>query len=834
MYPQDWMDQLILHEFRHATQYTSVNHGFTKALSYILGEQGTFVTIVCFVPLWFIEGDATLAETALHYTGRGRTPSFEMRLRAQFTEKGIYSYEKANNGSYKDFVPNKYELGYQLVGLTRELYGPLIWSNVMSRVGRRAYSFAPFSLALKKEIGLNKYGLYDSVTNKLRDRWLELDQSISKSKFQQMTRTTSSAYLNYNLPVFFRDSLTIAVKSSLDDLTKFVCINKDGIEKKLFTAGVNYIPESLSASDSIIYWSEMTNDPRWSFRDYRVIKSFNYNTQKLSQITHKTRYVAPSVSPDGKSIVAVEVTLDNRYYLVILNAVDGSLINRISSPENLLFIHPRWSEDGKSIVSVVFGKEGNNLALIDPGFGKIDLQLPYSYMEIKRPSFYLENILYTASYNGIDNIYALNTESHEVFQVTNARFGASDASVKNDPGALVYSNYTSHGYQLALLPWNPVEWKKITIPVKSAFPLAEKMTEQENFIFNCDSVPKVEYESKPYCKALNLFNFHSWAPLGFDIQNTEVSPGVTFLSQNLLGTNIASLGYLWNRNQQTGKYFIGISNESLYPAIDLNFDYGDRKDIQVNESMDSVQVKWSEFNLSTGIRIPLKWTQNVWIRSFQPSVHLKYTSLKMDKSVGSDFMYDKILAASYSFLATNKIKTSARDLFPKWGQQIQFDFENTPFEEVNNSIFAGQATLDFPGLFRHHGLRLYTGFQKKIENYYTFADKIIFPRGQEDIFRDEMVSCSALYSLPLFLPDWQIGHFIYIKRVKSAFFYDFLKSYGKASPDFFSSTGMDITMDFSLFNFVAPFDAGLRSIYIPESGEFKFQFLFSINLNSIY
>jgi hypothetical protein len=123
MYPQDWVDQLIIHEFRHAVLYSAINCGFTKGLYYVLGEQGVFAVFGLFLPMWFIEGDPTVSETALHLTGRGRTPSFEMRLRAQLVQKGIYSYEKANYGSFRDFVPGKYELGYQLVGWSRVNFG---------------------------------------------------------------------------------------------------------------------------------------------------------------------------------------------------------------------------------------------------------------------------------------------------------------------------------------------------------------------------------------------------------------------------------------------------------------------------------------------------------------------------------------------------------------------------------------------------------------------------------------------------------------------------------------------------------------------------------------
>ncbi len=834
MYAQDWVDQLIIHEFRHAAQYSAVNQGFTKALSFVFGEQGVFATVGFFVPLWFIEGDATVTETALQNTGRGRTPSFEMRLRNQFIQKGIYSYEKANGGSYRDFVPGKYQMGYQLVGLSREIYGSKIWSNVLNDVGRRSYALAPFSSSIKRQTGFNKFGLYDTLTHVLQKRWLDQDKNIHENTFQVLTKNPAHSYINYNLPIVIQDSLIVAVKSSLDDLPKVILINKEGKEKELFTAGVNFTLETLSSSDSALYWSEMTNDPRWSFRDYRVIKTYHYRTGKIEQLTHCTRYYAPSVTMDDKLLIAVEVTPDNQYFLVILNSKDGSLVKKISTPENKLFIHPKWAADGKSIVSVVFGEKGNNIALIDPATGHFELLLPETNLEIKRPSFFRNTIIYQASYNGIDNFYSRDLKTRMVAQVTSARFGAANASVIEDKPAIIYSNYTADGYQLVKESLHPDKWKTITIPVTSAFPMAEKLTQQEHFIFNSDSVPNIKYETKPYRKVLNLFSFHSWAPIGFDIENFTVRPGISLLSQNLLATNVTTLGYLYDRNQQTGKYYLYMTNQSLYPAFDVNIDYGGRRDIGINNMNDSIPIKWNELNLSTAIRIPLKWMHNVWRRSFQPEIGLSYKVLKMDESIPFGFEHRQIVATDYSFKATNRQKTSLRDLYPRWGQQVQVNFSNIPFNEGSNSIFAGQLTLDFPGIARHHGLRLYGAYQQKTENYYTFSDFIDFPRGYNDIFRNNISSFSALYSMPLFLPDWQLKHFLYIKRVKTSVFYDFARSTDQLLPRYFSSTGLDLTMDFNLLNFIVPFDAGFRTAYIPETGTMKFQILFMLNLNSIY
>ena len=71
--PQDvsdaWLEHLCIHEFRHIVQYDKVNQGFTKALYYIFGEQITMAVIGVYVPMWFLEGDATVFETSVGKSG---------------------------------------------------------------------------------------------------------------------------------------------------------------------------------------------------------------------------------------------------------------------------------------------------------------------------------------------------------------------------------------------------------------------------------------------------------------------------------------------------------------------------------------------------------------------------------------------------------------------------------------------------------------------------------------------------------------------------------------------------------------------------------------------
>jgi hypothetical protein len=835
IYPQDWTDQLIIHEFRHAVQYSSVNKGFSKGLSWVLGEFGTLFGVYgLFIPMWFMEGDATVTETALHYTGRGRTPSFEMKLRAQFIEKGAYSYEKACYGSFGEFVPNKYELGYQLVGWSRVYFGKDLWAGVMTNVAKKPFTLTPFSSSLKKQTGLNKYQLYDTITRRMIRTWINEDKTSDSNSFLRINDPKRMFYSNYNLPVIFRDSLIIAVKSSPDFLTKAVSIDKNGKERYLFTAGANYYSESLSVSDSVLYWSELVNDPRWFLRDYRVIKTYSFNSGRISQLTHKTRYFAPSVSNNKKNLVVVEADPENNYSLVLLKISDGSIEKRFTTPDNLLFIHPSWSENDSLIVSVVFGKEGNSIAATDLKTGKSEILFPFSFMEMKRPSFYRNFIIYTASYDGRDNIYALNRETHEIFRITSSRFGVSDAFVSENEDAIICTDYTVEGYNIVKVQLDTTKWERISVPSHSAFTLAEKLTQQEGFIYNSDSVPKITYPSKPYKKILNKINIHSWAPVGLDIQNISAAPGITLFSQNLLETTVLSTGYLYYRNEKSSLVFMNLSDEGRYTAIDFRLEYATRADTGIYTDNETIPEKWKEFNISPGFRIPLYWTRGPWIRKLSAAINVNFKFLEMEEEIPVEFRDEVIIAPGYTLLASNELKTSYRDIYPRWSQEIQVNYNHTPFGTNQNSIFAGQLKFDMPGIFVHHGFRLYIGYQKKLAETYPFQDYIVFPRGYSEIFGEEISSYSAMYTLPLFYPDWRIKYFTYLKRVKASLFYDRAKSTDNLKTDFFSSAGIDLTFDFNLFNVIVPLEAGVRSAYLIEAGKPSFGFLFSLNFGGMY
>ena len=118
----DWTDQLALHEYRHINQFVNAKRGIGNLVYVLFGDYGWGGVIGTTAPAWFVEGDATINETALSSGGRGRVPSFSAFQRAQQLEGANYSYMKAMNGSFKDLVPNHYNTGYLILSEIRREY----------------------------------------------------------------------------------------------------------------------------------------------------------------------------------------------------------------------------------------------------------------------------------------------------------------------------------------------------------------------------------------------------------------------------------------------------------------------------------------------------------------------------------------------------------------------------------------------------------------------------------------------------------------------------------------------------------------------------------------
>lgn len=864
-YAEEWLEQLAIHEYRHAVQVSKINRGFSKALYYLFGEQITGGILGLYVPTWFLEGDATVTETALSKTGRGRSAQFESTLRAQIVEKGPYSFDKATLGSYKTFTPDAYSLGYFIVGQARKQYGAGVWNEALDRTAKYPFMFVPFNSGIRKSTGLWKVQLYKQSLQALDSGWKKQLDSTNPTITRSITKRNPRNYTIYNHPLFLNDSTIVAEKASMDDVTRFVLIDrKTGKEKRLLTPG-SHIDGTTSVGGDWLVWSEFERGKRWHNRSFAQIRMYNFKTGKLREFTRLTRYFAPVISPDGSHIAAVYIGSNNDCRIDILDVSSGRILRKYPIPAGNTALIPNWSHDARKVIFTLLTEKGETVAELDTASGNIHPVIPFYFNEFNGPGwFYKQYLIYSVDASGIENLYSLDTITHAVYRVTSSRFGACDPDFTSDQQFMIYSDYTSDGAMVVEAPVDTSTW----IPLQNVHdhsirlyePLARqehvnlqdsviirkifKMNQHETIHPDRDSIDAKIYPVKRYSKMGHLFNPHSWAPVSFDLNNLAFKPGVMVLSQNVLNTMEATAGWEYDLNEKTGKFFAGLSYAGLYPVFDLRFDIGNRAAWARSEgTSERYRFTWQETNLKFRTGIPWNFSHARYSRHVEPSVGTTLIGIRHNASTPERFTSGLIQTMDYSLTASQYQRSNQKDVYPPIGQSLEIDYRNTPFGGNNmGSIFGAQASLYFPGVIRHQGIWIYAGYQQRREKddlAYSYSDLIGLPRGIDGIGEPDLLSCKVNYKFPVIYPDFSAGSVIYLKRVKLNLFYDFARGWygsGAANPDaatpvWYQSTGAELTFDFHLLRFVYPFEMGVRSVYFPVSGGWGWEFLYSVAVN---
>ncbi|HVZ96338.1 MAG TPA: hypothetical protein VG847_05650, partial [Chitinophagaceae bacterium] len=454
-----WGDQLAVHEYRHVMQYNNFHNGLSKVMYDLFGQDGLDLAINASIPNWFYEGDAVYNETILTNQGRGRLPLFMNAYPSLWRSGKNYSWMKLRNGSYKDYVPNHYYLGYLLVNYGREKYGTDFWTKVTHDASAFKSLFYPFQHAIKKYAGVDYKSFYDQAfqyyKNVLRtspERGGFKDASI-KTIFPANEKYVTSYYFPYSIG---NDSL-LYLKSSYRHRPAFY-IKDDNGQRRLKVRDIS-IDEQFSYRNGKIVYAAYETDPRWGWKDYGVIKLVDMKTGQQQTITHKTKYFTPDISPDGAHIAAVQVSTDGKCELHILDAATGKIVTAIRSSDVILYTDPKFIDDNSLVTAIRLRNGKMSLAMVDILSGRTIRLTDPSFNVLGYPSVHDGKIFYTASYIGNDDVFALRLSDKKIFRISNGPFGNYFVNAGN--GKITWSAFTADGYQLQQIDEKNILWKEI-------------------------------------------------------------------------------------------------------------------------------------------------------------------------------------------------------------------------------------------------------------------------------------------------------------------------------------------------------------------------------------
>lgn len=811
-----WAKQLAIHEFRHVQQYNNFDVGVSRVLRVLFGEGGQALGNELSIPNWFFEGDAVFNETLVSQQGRGRLPFFYNGFRSLWVDGRDYSYMKIRNGSYRDYTPDWYPLGFMLVSYGREKYGDDFWKKVTQDAAAYKGGFYPLERAIKKYSGVS----FEQFRN---DAFIyfkkQFDLYPSDGKPDDHPKLSAGVprhfEADYEYPAFLNDSTLIYMKSSYKNLPQFVIKTGDK-EHSLGIRSVS-IDNYFSYHDGKIAYASYRPDLRWNYRDYSELRILDIKTGEERRITKNTKYFAPSFSEDSQTIVAVQESPSGKCDLHLLNATDGHLIKVIANKNKLFFTYPQFYTND-TIISAVRSEKGQmSLAKIDVNTGDVKYLIAFSYEPIAFPVI-KNNIVYFSKTSGKDD------ETYNINLLTGKMYWL-DRSHKNDIGfyepaisdkLFAWVSATSYGYQVHTAKPENLYWKEIKEVGRELYDFELPLDNRPSTNLLATVVDSSLKITK-YKKSYHLFNFHSLIP-----NINDPNYAIALSGENVLNTFQSQLGFDYNRDEGYKQFSFDAIYGALFPYISGGADYTvDRRGLYKGGN-----VYWNETDLHGGFEFPLNFSEGKNITGLSFGSDLYYSQSDFQQAFKSVFSNQSYAYLNNYINFSNSIQQAKQNIYPRLGESITLNYK-TAISGQSSTQFLADGDFFLPGFLINHNLLINVAHQQKGGgNVIDFSNDFPFSRGYQAENLHDMNKIGANYHFPIAYPDAGIANTIYFLRVRGNLFYDYTHATdmtvtGTPFKGNFRSTGAEIYFDTQWFNQV-PISFGFRYSYLVDPDVFGY------------
>ncbi|MBQ3247255.1 MAG: hypothetical protein IJB08_04360, partial [Alistipes sp.] len=270
-YSMPWIKQLVAHEYRHAAQYANLNRGVPRVLSWFLGEQ----------------------------IGRDHRGRVRKNIDRWFC------------GSYRDYIPDHYELGYQLSTYAYDRYGENVWNKVGRYGVRNPYLFATTHLGLKKYYDTSVRNLFTENFATLNALWAPLAEVEEQG--HTLVEMVAKNYTTYRWPLQWSEAEVLAVKEDLARTARLVTIDAEGTERVV--AHVGNLTSRPALHEGVLYWTQYRRSQLFEEREGSQLWMLDPATERPKQVRGVRQALYPTSSEEG--LAWVEYRPEGRYALMV-------------------------------------------------------------------------------------------------------------------------------------------------------------------------------------------------------------------------------------------------------------------------------------------------------------------------------------------------------------------------------------------------------------------------------------------------------------------------------------------------------------------------------------
>lgn len=784
-YAVPWLKQLTLHEYRHVVQMSNLDRGFVKFVGYLAGQQAVGAAAVL-LPVWFLEGDAVMAETELSAYGRGLQPEFTLEYRAYLAdgEPGQFPVDKWFCGSFRDYIPDRYQLGYQLTAMSYTLYGPRFWDTVTDYAARHPYFILPTPIAFRRFYKTSSARLFWKTFDNLKSYWDALPQPDNSARF--VPTPPPSSYTLYSYPVPVNDTLTVALKYDFDRPHRLVRIDpRTGAETLLaYTGEVSSRPAYRNGE---LFWTEYAPSTFWEQKDASVVCRMPLAVapgEKQAGRSAIRRYRRPGnlfyVTPAAGGCWAVRYDDSGKY--AVCRFDDGFReTKRHPLPDSLTVHGLAWDGTTGTLALIALSEDGMALTGVDTATGKTYAITRPSFVTINHLSAGDGKLFFNSIGSGRDETHLYDLRERKEYRATVSRFGSVMPAPAPDGNEVVQATYRKEGYFVSRQRIDPNSLVPVSysrLPVNLLNPPRMKWN-----VLNADTLrlygtgdDTTKYRVKRYRRGTHLFDFHSWAPLGYDPfdvadeRNLRVNAGATLITQNALSTLFGYFGYDYADGESRLRGALLYDGFAL--KLEVKAEYGGGKRlIYVPAGTDTRGLALPSgagkeyFALTGSAYLPFDFSSGYMLRSLTPSVSVtRYNSLLYRPADGAfDKGYEKT-EATLSY--TQYVRRAYRDLAPRWGFGARVSWAGAPFDGKFGNVYSLSGNVYAPGILPHHSLLLRGAVQYQDRSVYNFRSNVLFPIGcRYDFAPERLWAVTGSYRFPLVCPDGGISGLIYFRRI---------------------------------------------------------------------
>ena len=870
-YSMPWYKQLVAHEYRHAVQYNNLDRGFIRALSYILGQQGSTIGLLC-MPIWAMEGDAVMSETAMSSYGRGLQPSFSIAYRAMDNiGRDRRNLDRWFCGSYRSHVPDQYELGYQICSYAYDRYGENVWDKVAWYGSRNPFVFFTTKVALRKFYRTSVSDLFRSTFDDLHAYWASLPETEDSAA--PLCELPADNYTTYRWPLSLPDGRVLALRDDYDRPERFVEIDPaTGAERTV--AYVGSVSTRPALEGGRVWWTEFRRSKLFEQRVNSQLCFMDLADARPRSVAGERRVLYPTASDDGTGWV--EYDYSGRYSVVVRQA-DGSR-RRFAVPEGAEIHGLAWDDVTVAWYVLVTDDSGMWLGRIDSE--RLHPLTEGAYVTLSDLRAGGGRLYYGSIASGKDEAHCYDLMARREYRLTTSRYGSFDPAPT--AGGVLVTTYDRRGYRPAVQTFSdstavPVSPSPLPVdrvnPPRRRWPVVNLDTVRFS---PADSLRQAgEFRTKRYRKAPNLVNVHSWMPLAFDPfaavdeHVIDVNVGATFISQNLLSNTEAYASYGWNRREgsvfRLGARYFGLGvhfsldaayggNQRLYSPFKME----DRAQWILNMDEKTGFVKIPEYpsldkyySVGLSATLPLYFQCGYHTRQLSVAAGWNYSNGMVAKLgrlewkdhniTNSEYIgfYEGLHTLSFRVSFSDQVQQAYRDFAPRWRYFLRAGYAINPSDHNFSDLLSTYAQFYLPGFAPHHSVKVVADFQTSIGGYkfpsgyapLSFSSAWLIPRGfsSQDILLNNYVAASLDYQLPVWYPEGGIGAVLYFKRIRLnvggdyARFRDYRSgpqaADGRMLRRHIWSAGGDVIFDVNIFRQPASATSTVKlSFYRPSNG----------------